>query len=73
MPPGLREHAMAANDASAVPIAGRDGQTFARYFDGLELVEPGIVGVPKWRADATPGPRPSVTDVSMYAGVALKP
>jgi hypothetical protein len=26
----------------------------ARYFDGLELVEPGVVPIQQWRPDHTP-------------------
>ncbi|MDG4801264.1 SAM-dependent methyltransferase [Micromonospora sp. WMMD980] len=43
-----------------------------RFFDGLELVEPGVCSVAEWRADGEPEPRPSVVDVSMYGGVARK-
>ncbi|WP_405095800.1 SAM-dependent methyltransferase [Micromonospora sp. NBC_01412] len=46
---------------------------FTRFFDGLELVEPGIVSAAEWRADAEPQPRPSAVDVSLYAAVARKP
>jgi hypothetical protein len=41
-----------------------------RFFDGLELVEPGVVAVAKWRPDSDlAAARPS----SMWAGVARKP
>ncbi|SCG65178.1 SAM-dependent methyltransferase [Micromonospora humi] len=43
-----------------------------RFFDGLDLVEPGVCSVAEWRADGEPEPRPSVVDVSMYGGVARK-
>ncbi|MFI0793111.1 SAM-dependent methyltransferase [Micromonospora rubida] len=46
---------------------------FTRFFDGLELVEPGVVSVAEWRADAEPQPRPSAADVSLYGAVARKP
>ncbi|MFI2713621.1 SAM-dependent methyltransferase [Micromonospora sp. NPDC018662] len=54
-----------------IHLRGRD--EFVRFFDGLELVEPGVCSVAEWRADAEPEPRPSVVDVSMYGGVARKP
>ena len=42
----------------------------ARFFDGLELVEPGVVAVAKWRPDSDlDAARPS----SMWCGVARKP
>ncbi|NBE83191.1 SAM-dependent methyltransferase [Micromonospora rubida] len=46
---------------------------FTRFFDGLELVEPGVVSAAEWRADAEPQPRPSALDVSLYGAVARKP
>jgi hypothetical protein len=42
-------------------------------FDGLELVEPGIVSVSEWRAAQEPAPRPSEMDVSVLGGVARIP
>ena len=42
----------------------------ARFFDGLELVEPGVVAVAKWRPNSDlDAARPS----SMWCGVARKP
>src|SRR5690349_4105398 len=42
----------------------------ARFFDGLDLVEPGVVAVAKWRPDSDlAAARPS----SMWCGVARKP
>ena len=57
---------------TATSSSGR-GSEFARFFDGLELVEPGIVSVSEWRADQEPAPRPSAADVSVFGGVARKP
>ncbi|HEU5158600.1 MAG TPA: SAM-dependent methyltransferase [Streptosporangiaceae bacterium] len=48
----------------------RDQAEFARFFAGMQLVEPGITAVPDWRNDAPPEERPSAADVSVYAGVA---
>jgi S-adenosyl methyltransferase len=41
---------------------------FARFFDGLEFVEPGLVPLPRWRAPADPD-----QVIPMYAAVARKP
>ncbi len=46
---------------------------FSTLFDGLELVQPGIVSVSEWRAEAEPGPRPEESDVSVLGGVARIP
>jgi hypothetical protein len=43
---------------------------FARFFDGLELVAPGVVPLAEWRADDEPEPRPTAAETAMYAGVA---
>ena len=39
------------NDSGAVPYHLRSPEQFARFFEGLELVEPGVVPVPHWRPD----------------------
>ncbi|MFI9244760.1 SAM-dependent methyltransferase [Streptomyces sp. NPDC053086] len=41
-----------------------------RFFDGFELVEPGLVQVPFWRPDAPPPPRSD--EIGFYGGVARK-
>ena len=40
---------------------------FTRFFDGLDLVEPGITPLAEWRAEDEP---PAPAEVGMYAGVA---
>jgi len=45
-----------------------------QFFDGLELLEPGVVQVHKWRPDdMATGLVKKDTDVAMYCGVARKP
>jgi O-methyltransferase involved in polyketide biosynthesis len=41
---------------------------FTRFFDGLELVEPGVVPLPQWRAIASPA-----HTIPAYAGIGRKP
>ncbi|SIM85051.1 S-adenosyl methyltransferase [Micromonospora cremea] len=48
----------------------RSTEQFAGLLDGMELVDPGIVSVARWRADDAPQPRPSVQDVSFNGAVA---
>ncbi|MET7392428.1 SAM-dependent methyltransferase [Dactylosporangium sp. NPDC005572] len=57
--------------------SGRHGQgrlrtraEVERFFDGLDLVSPGVVPLPEWRAEGEPQPRPAAGEVAMYAGVA---
>jgi hypothetical protein len=48
----------------------RSRAAFARFFDGMELVPPGIVALPDWRSELPPAQRPSAADVSNYSAVA---
>ncbi|MCC9306575.1 SAM-dependent methyltransferase [Kitasatospora sp. RB6PN24] len=53
----------------------RPAAEFATFFEGLELLEPGIVPAHRWRPDGDTDRLPAgVTDaaVSFYAGVAIK-
>ncbi|MEV1049210.1 SAM-dependent methyltransferase [Streptomyces sp. NPDC049916] len=55
-----------------MPMALRDLPTATGLFDGLELVDPGVVQVHKWR----PGPDQEGVDdaaIAMYGAVARKP
>jgi len=49
----------------------RSPEQIARRFDGLEIVEPGIVSVPLWRPDPSEGE--PVAGVDQYGGVGRKP
>ena len=49
----------------------RTTQQLLEYYAGLELVEPGLVQLPKWRP-AAEDPDPNLV-VSAYCGVARKP
>ncbi|MHB9863877.1 SAM-dependent methyltransferase [Streptomyces sp. YIM S03343] len=40
------------------------------YFDGFELIEPGVTQVPFWRPEGTPPPRSE--EIGFYGGVAFK-
>ncbi len=54
-------------------LALRSREEFNRFFDGLEMVAPGIVSVADWRADGEPPPRPTPAEVSCYGAVARIP
>ena len=56
------------NEQANPPYLLRSPEQFARFFDGLELVEPGVVSAPLWRPT---GDNPSPLDV--VCGVARKP
>jgi SAM-dependent methyltransferase len=57
---------------SAEGVYPRDRDGFAAFFDGLELLDPGIVSVARWRSAGDPQPRPSDAEVGCYAAVARK-
>jgi hypothetical protein len=43
------------------------------FFDGLELIEPGVQVVSRWRSDVDTADLPDDAAVSVYGGVAFKP
>jgi hypothetical protein len=50
----------------------RTGTEYARFFDHLSLVEPGLVPMPQWRPDRGSGPGPAEV-IPMYAAMGRKP
>ena len=56
---------------AASPYYLRSPEQIARFFDGLELVEPGMVPPPRWRPD--PSAWGDSTEMVDYAGVGRKP
>ncbi|HEY8525229.1 MAG TPA: SAM-dependent methyltransferase [Acidimicrobiales bacterium] len=61
-----------ATTSTTNPPAFRTRDEFARFFDGLELVEPGLVEVNAWRPDANT-PAASGRAVPLYSAVGRKP
>jgi hypothetical protein len=60
----------AVYDRATSPFIDRPRAEVAAFFDGLELVEPGLVQLPWWRPD---GPVPEGSErVSGWAGVGVK-
>jgi hypothetical protein len=55
------------------PFWARSREQFARFFDGLELLPPGITSVAHWRADNEPQPRPTAAEAGMHCAVARIP
>jgi O-methyltransferase involved in polyketide biosynthesis len=58
------------NNSGAVPYYLRSPEKIARFFDGLELVEPGVVPCAMWRPDPSPFPPPE--EAYVYGGVGRK-
>ncbi|MCX4595186.1 SAM-dependent methyltransferase [Streptomyces sp. NBC_01549] len=65
----LKQAQQGYDDTGAVPYVLRSPEQITAYYEGLELIEPGIVSCPLWRP--TPGTTPEPTDV--HGGVAFKP
>jgi hypothetical protein len=62
----------AYNDSGIpTPIKARDRGEITRFFDGLELVEPGVVSCPHWRPDPSAWAVPG--EVMTFCGVGRKP
>jgi trans-aconitate methyltransferase len=59
------------NRQAAAPVAARTHAEVCRFFAGLELVEPGVVQVHRWRPGT--GNLGSGRNLAIYAGVGRKP
>lgn len=60
-----------ANERSGIPFRLRSTEEFGRFFDGLELIEPGIGSIINWPTESRRAhPRPQA--VSMLGAVARK-
>ncbi|MCT9934664.1 SAM-dependent methyltransferase [Planotetraspora sp. A-T 1434] len=57
--------------SGATPYTPRSPEQIARYFDGLELLDPGVVSVSRWRPEPSPWGDPPL--VACAGGVARKP
>jgi hypothetical protein len=61
--------AAASAEQSGITYVARSRDEIARFFDGLELVEPGIVPIPEDQPSSPPDPN----DIYGWAGIARKP
>ncbi|HEX8007735.1 MAG TPA: SAM-dependent methyltransferase [Trebonia sp.] len=67
---GLLEAAKRYRESGAESYHLRGPEQLARFFEGMDLVPPGLVPVPRWRPD--PGPSPGTAEVYSYCGVGRK-
>ncbi|MFJ6635959.1 SAM-dependent methyltransferase [Streptomyces sp. NPDC091376] len=58
------------NEHGTPKLTQRTPEAIAQYFDGLELLEPGVVSCNHWRPDADGEPLPD--EVAMFGGVGRK-
>jgi O-methyltransferase involved in polyketide biosynthesis len=59
------------NQRGAAPIRTRTSEEIARFFDSLDLVEPGVVSCSRWRR--SPAGADDIAEVAHFCGVARKP
>ena len=67
--PNIRHLASRLNELMPVKLTFRPRPEVARFFDGLELVEPGLVRAPEWRPDSAAD---LVNPAAVWGGVARK-
>lgn len=72
LPPEQRERAAEANVRSGVTFRQRSQAEFSKFFDGLDMIDPGITSVLRWRPPIQPAQQ-TVEAVSMLCGVAQIP
>ncbi|GAA0690282.1 SAM-dependent methyltransferase [Kitasatospora atroaurantiaca] len=70
IPPEVRDRVTGVYSKATAPLVGRSREEVRRFFDGLELLEPGVVTVPLWRPEEEPAE--GADRVSMYGAVARK-
>jgi hypothetical protein len=58
---------------TATPFVSRDHGQIAAFFDGYEMVEPGLVTLPLWRPEQPPDPSSDPGRFPAYAGLGQKP
>lgn len=58
-------------NSGANPYTPRTPEKIARFFDGLELLSPGVVTCSQWRLEISPFGLPD--EVAVYGGLARKP
>jgi hypothetical protein len=70
--PAAAQNAAAVYDRATSAVTLRNRDQVAGFFDGWDLVDPGLVQVPLWRPDGKP-PRPrELARAWVYGGVARK-
>jgi hypothetical protein len=58
------------NESGAIPYNLRTPEEIARYFDGLDVVEPGVIPIEQWRPEAAPAE--PLADVNTFGGIGRK-
>lgn len=69
-PPHVAD-AMSHYNQTTAPFVPRSHADILRYFDGFDLIEPGLVKAPLWRPDH-PGDAGNGTRAAVYGGVGIR-
>jgi hypothetical protein len=69
--PAREEAIKVAIEQGSAPYVSRTPDQIARFFDGLELLEPGVVSTSRWRPEAVPFGLPD--EVDAFCGLGRKP
>jgi hypothetical protein len=59
------------NEYGTPPGTHRTPAELTRFFDGMDLVEPGVVSITRWRPEATSSGEPE--EIDQFGGVGRKP
>ena len=59
-------------DQATSPVTLRTRTRITAFFEGWDLVEPGLVQVPLWRPDGRPRRQKDLDRIWVYGGVARK-
>jgi hypothetical protein len=69
----LTPEAVGAFRAGPIPVYLRAREDVARFFDGLEVLDPGVESTSNWRAEDEPQPRPDESETATDCAVARIP
>lgn len=72
LPDHVADSIIQAQNASGIPFKLRTREEFSRFFDGLELIPPGVTWMAEWHPDDDPATRPTPMQAQGCAGVARK-
>ena len=71
-PPDVAAAVLKTYAAAGVSLTSRDSAQVARFFDGMDLVDPGLVPVHEWRTDHPEDLALTRPEVASIAGVGIK-
>jgi hypothetical protein len=75
LPKELREYGEAEMRAGRLKVdaLGRTMSEVTKFFDGLDVLEPGVVPIVDWRPEVPEDDRPPLSDTALYGVAARKP